>query len=383
MYYFCPIMVTRILYEEIKNACFKGKVILLIGPRQVGKTTLLKKLHADFDVPSIWLNVDEADVMQSLSDADTSTKLRQLVGLKTKLVIIDEAQQIIDIGKKLKLMIDTFPEIQFIVTGSSSLDLRNRMAEPLTGRKKEYYLYPLSTEELVNHSTLIEQKRLLETRLIFGSYPAVVNNYGEEREILKEIAGSYLYKDLLQLEGIRKSSVLEKLLQLIAFQVGSEVSFNELANSIGNIDVATVEKYLDLMEKAYIIFKLPALSRNLRNELKKGKKYYFYDNGVRNVIINNFNPINLRQDKGALWENFLMSERQKFIHYHKIYSNQYFWRTHDRAEIDYIEEREGTLFAYEFKWKGGKTRFPKSFQEAYPNHELLEISVENYLDFLL
>lgn len=376
-------MVTRILYEEIKNACFKGKVILLIGPRQVGKTTLLRQLHTDFNVPSIWLNVDEADVMQSLSDANTSTKLRQLVGLKTKLVIIDEAQQITDIGKKLKLMIDTFPEIQFIVTGSSSLDLRNKMAEPLTGRKKEYHLYPLSTEELVNHSTLLEQKRLLETRLIFGSYPDVVNNYGEEREILKELAGSYLYKDLLQLDGIRKSSILEKLLQLIAFQVGSEVSYNELANSIGNIDVATVEKYLDLLEKAYIIFKLPALSRNLRNELKKGKKYYFYDNGVRNVIINNFNPINLRQDKGALWENFLMSERQKFIHYHKIYSNQYFWRTHDRAEIDYIEEREGTLFAYEIKWKAGKVRFPKSFQEAYPNHELLEISVDNYVDFVL
>jgi predicted AAA+ superfamily ATPase len=376
-------MVSRILYDEIKNICFKGKVILLIGPRQVGKTTLLKKLHADFDVPSIWLNVDEADVMQSLSDADTSTKLRQLVGFKTKLVIIDEAQQIIDIGKKLKLMIDTFPEIQFIVTGSSSLDLRNKMAEPLTGRKKEYHLYPLSTEELINYSSLVEQKRLLESRLIFGSYPAVVTNYGEEKEILKEIAGSYLYKDLLQLDGIRKSSVLEKLLQLIAFQVGSEVSYNELANSIGNIDVATVEKYLDLLEKAYIIFKLPALSRNLRNELKKGKKYYFYDNGVRNVIINNFNPINLRQDKGALWENFLMSERQKFIHYHKIYSNQYFWRTHDRAEIDYIEEREGKLFAYEFKWKAGKTRFPKSFQAAYPNHELLEISVENFVDFVL
>ena len=376
-------MVTRIVYEEIKNACFKGKVILLIGPRQVGKTTLLRQLHADFNVPSIWLNVDEADVMQSLSNADTSTKLRQLVGLKTKLVIIDEAQQIIDIGKKLKLMIDTFPEIQFIVTGSSSLDLRNSMAEPLTGRKKEYHLYPLSTEELVNNSTLIEQKRLLETRLIFGSYPDVVNNYGEEREILKELAGSYLYKDLLQLDGIRKSSILEKLLQLIAFQVGSEVSYNELANSIGNIDVATVEKYLDLLEKAYIIFKLPALSRNLRNELKKGKKYYFYDNGIRNVIINNFNPINLRQDKGALWENYLMSERQKFIHYHKIYSNQYFWRTHDRAEIDYIEEREGKLFAYEFKYKAGKTRFPKSFQEAYPNHELAEVSVENFVDFVL
>ena len=376
-------MVKRIVYEDIKNACFKGKIILLIGPRQVGKTTLLKKLQADFDIPSVWLNVDEADIMQSLSDADTSTKLRQLIGLNTKLVFIDEAQQIVDIGKKLKLMIDTFPEIQFIVTGSSSLDLSNKMEEPLTGRKKEYHLYPLSTEELVNDSTLIEQKRLLETRLIFGAYPEVIKNYGEEKEILQEIAGSYLYKDLLQLESIRKSSVLQKLLQLIAFQVGSEVSYNELANSIGNIDVATVEKYLDLLEKAYILFKLPALSRNLRNELKKGKKYYFYDNGVRNVIINNFNPINLRQDKGALWENFLMSERKKFIHYHKIYSNQYFWRTHDRAEIDYIEEREGKLFAYEFKWKGGKARFPKSFQAAYPNHVLLELSVDNYVDFVM
>ena len=376
-------MITRILYEEIKSACFKGKIILLVGPRQVGKTTLLKKLYSDFDVPSIWLNVDEADIMQSISDADTSTKIRQLIGVNTKLVFIDEAQQIIDVGKKLKLMIDTFPEIQFIVSGSSAFDLKNKMAEPLTGRKTEYQLFPLSTEELVNSSTIVEQKRLLDSRLIFGSYPNVVSNYGEETQILKEIAGSYLYKDLLQIEGIRKSSVLQKLLQLIAFQVGNEVSYNELANAIGNIDVATVEKYLDLLEKAYIIFKLPALSRNLRNELKKGKKYYFFDNGIRNVIINNFNPINLRQDKGALWENFLMSERQKFIHYHKIYCNQYFWRTHDNAEIDYVEEREGRLFAYEFKWKQGKARFPKSFKAAYTNYKLSEISVENYLDFLL
>jgi predicted AAA+ superfamily ATPase len=375
-------MITRVLYNDIKNSCFQGKVILLIGSRQVGKTTLLKKLHADFDVPSIWLNVDEADVMQMLSDADTSTKLRNLVGVNTKLVFVDEAQQIKDIGKKLKLMIDTFPEIQFVVTGSSSLDLKNTMAEPLTGRKKEYNLYPISTEELVNHTSVLEQKRLLETRLVFGSYPTVINNYGAEKEILKELVGSYLYKDILQLEGIRKSSVLEKLLQLIAFQVGSEVSYNELANSIGNIDVATVEKYLDLLEKAYVIFKLPALSRNLRNELKKGKKYYFYDNGVRNVIINNFNPINLRQDKGALWENFLMSERMKYIHYHKIFCSQYFWRTHDKAEIDYIEEREGKLFAYEFKWKQGKARFPKSFREGYPNHELSEVSTENYFNFV-
>lgn len=376
-------MVQRILFEEILNSCFKGKVILLIGPRQVGKTTLLKKIQTEINAPSIWINIDEADIKKSLTEADTSTKLRHLVGVNTKVVFIDEAQQIIDIGLKLKLMIDAFPEIQFIVTGSSSLDLRNSMAEPLTGRKKEFHLYPLSTEELVLNTSQIEQNRLLETRLIYGAYPEVVNNYGEEKEVLKEIAESYLYKDLLQIEGIRKSSVLEKLLQLIAFQVGNEVSYNELANSIGNIDVATVEKYLDLLEKAYIIFKLPALSRNLRNELKKGKKYYFYDNGIRNVIINNFNPIGLRQDKGALWENFLISERQKFIHYHKIYSNRFFWRTHDRAEIDYIEEREGKLFAYEFKWKPGKARFPMSFKEAYPEHELFEVSVENYTDFLL
>lgn len=229
----------------------------------------------------------------------------------------------------------------------------------------------------------MEEKRLLHTRLVYGTYPEVINNPGNEKEVLIEIANSYLYKDILMLDGIRKSSILEKLLQALAFQVGSEVRFHEIAKTIGNINTATVEKYIDLLEKAFIIFKLPGLHRNARNELKKGKKYYFFDNGIRNVLINNFNQIDLRQDIGALWENYLISERYKYTSYHQIYANKYFWRTKDQAEIDYIEERDGNLNAFEIKWTPKNVRFPKSFQEAYPNNICKVLDKENYTDFLL
>ena len=304
-------MIHRDLEKNILDTCFKGKIILLLGARQVGKTTLLKEILSKIDVSHVWLNVDEADILQAFETATTSTQLLQLIGKKNRLVVMDEAQQISDIGKKLKLIYDTDPEIQIIATGSSSFDLQNKMAEPLTGRKRTFYLYPLSYKEISRGQSILEAKRLLDTRLIFGSYPEVVNNPGDEKSILIEIANSYLYKDILKLDNICKPTHIEKLLQALAFQVGSEVSYNELSRIIGNIDTATIEKYLDLLEKAFIIFKLPALSRNLRNEIKKGKKYYFYDNGIRNVLINNFAGIDFRQDKGALWENFLIAERIK------------------------------------------------------------------------
>ncbi|MDY9917491.1 hypothetical protein SAMN05216365_12619 [Porphyromonadaceae bacterium NLAE-zl-C104] len=375
-------MKLRDLQQTIQSSCFKGKIILLLGARQVGKTTLLKEVISQIDIPSIWLNVDEADILQAFETATTSTQLLQLIGKNNKLVVIDEAQQITDIGKKLKLIYDTNPDIQVIATGSSSFDLQNKMAEPLTGRKRTFYLYPLSYKEIAQDQSVLEARRLLETRLIFGSYPEVVNNPGSEKSTLIEIANSYLYKDILKLDNIRKPTHIEKLLQSLAFQAGSEVSYNELAQTIGNIDTATVEKYIDLLEKAFIIFKLPALSRNLRNEIKKGKKYYFYDNGIRNVLINNFSGIDLRQDKGALWENFLISERIKNNHYQGRYTNMYFWRTHDKAEIDYIEEEDGLLSAFEFKWKAQKVRFANSFLEAYPNHETAVISRENFEHFV-
>lgn len=374
-------MVTRILQEKIENACFRNKIILLLGARQVGKTTLLKKVVESLHVTTKWLNADEADILSELSQADTSTRLLNLIGQNTELVIIDEAQQIPGIGLKLKLLHDTKPELQIIATGSSAFDLMNQMQEPLTGRKRTFYLFPISYAELVNQTNLLEARRVLENRLIYGSYPDVINNPGNEKEILIEIAQSYLYKDILKLDGIRKPAQLQKLLQALAFQTGSEVSYHELSNTIGNIDSNTVEKYIDLLEKTHVIYKLPALNRNMRNEIKKGKKYYFIDNGIRNVLISNFSPIEFRLDKGALWENFLLSERMKSNHYAAQNPNTYFWRTHDQAEIDYIEEQDGLLNAYEIKWKETKNRFPESFLNAYPRHQTQVVNKDNFYAF--
>ena len=375
-------MIKRDLLESIRSSCFEGKVILLLGARQVGKTTLLTEVLGKTEIPSVWLNADESDVLQSFTNATTSTQLLQLIGSNNKLVVIDEAQQIPHIGKKLKLIYDTNPDIQVIATGSSSFELQNNMNEPLTGRKNTFYLYPVSYKETAETTSSLEAKRLLDTRLVYGFYPDVINNPGNEKDVLVEIANSYLYKDILQLESIRKPHHIEKLLQALAFQVGSEVSYNELAQTVGNMDTATVEKYLNLLEKAFVVFKLPAFSRNLRNEIKKGKKYYFFDNGIRNVLISNFSTPEMRFDKGALWENFLISERLKHNSYTKNYANTYFWRTHDKAEIDYIEEQDGVLNAFEFKWKERKVNFSRSFQEAYPNHTKTVVSRENFEKFV-
>ncbi|HPX79941.1 MAG TPA: ATP-binding protein [Bacteroidales bacterium] len=375
-------MITRDLLDSIISSCFKGKIILLLGARQVGKTTLLKEVVKQMDEPYVWLNADESDIYEAFVNAGTSTQLLQLVGPNNKLAVIDEAQQIPDIGKKLKLLYDTYPHIQIIATGSSSFELQDRTAEALTGRKMVFYLYPISYKEIVENTSPLEAKRMLDIRLVFGLYPNVVNNPGYEKEILIEIANSYLYKDILQIEGIRKPAHIENLLRALAFQVGNEVSYNELSRTVGNINAATVEKYLDIFEKAYIIYKLPALSRNLRNEIKKGKKYYFYDNGIRNVLISNFSFPQMRIDKGALWENFLISERLKNNHYNKKFVNSYFWRTHDKAEIDYIEETDGALHAFEFKWTDKKVKFPNSFLEAYPNHSTTIIRKSNFETFV-
>lgn len=375
-------MFQRKLKERLKEDCFTGKVILLIGARQVGKTTLLKQLIKELDEQSIWFNADEADILELFTKATTSTQLLQHIGNK-RLVVIDEAQQIPDIGKKLKLIYDTRPDIQLIATGSSSFELQNRMNEPLTGRKITHYLYPFSYEEIVENTSLLEARRTLEKHLIYGTYPDVLNNPGKEKQVLTELASSYLYKDILQLEDIRKTSHIEKLLRALAFQVGSEVNYHELSNLVGNISSVTVEKYLDLFEKTFIVFKLPAFSRNLRNEIKKGKKYYFYDNGIRNVLISDFRMPEMRQDKGALWENYIISERLKYNQYHENYVNNYFWRTHDRAEIDYIEESDGQINAYEIKWMKKKASFPNSFLTAYPNNTTAILNRENFEAFIM
>lgn len=376
--------IERDLKAVLESKIGKGKVLLLIGPRQVGKTTLLKNILTSISSEKkvqFW-NCDESDVRQFLSEAN-SAKLKSFVG-NSDFIVIDEAQRVKDVGLTIKLLHDSFPNVQLAVTGSSSLDLSNSINEPLTGRKFEYNLFPFSTNELVNHTSMLEEMRLLKNRLVYGFYPDVVNNPGEEKEILTNIVNSYLYKDLFEFQDIRKSSVIEKLVQALALQVGSEVSFNELGNLLG-IDTVTVQRYVDLLEKAYVIFHIRSFSRNVRNELKKSIKIYFYDNGVRNSVISNFLPVELRSDIGALWENFLISERIKNNAYHNKHAKYYFWRTTQKQEIDFIEEVDQNLFAYEFKYNPKKvnSKCPVTFSNNYPNVPFDVITSENYMDFVV
>ncbi|RMD91490.1 MAG: ATP-binding protein [Calditrichaeota bacterium] len=374
-------MIRRLLLSTLKQRLFRGKAIILLGARQVGKTTLLQTLSSELENQVLWLNGDEPDVRANLSDA-TSTYLKALIG-NQKVVIIDEAQRISNIGLTLKLIVDQIPEVQLIASGSSSLNISSKINEPLTGRKYEYLLFPLSFEEMVQHHSLLEERRLLEHRLVYGYYPDIVTHPGEEKELLRFLTESYLYKDLLSLEQLKRPALLDKLLQVLALQIGNEVSYLEIAQLIG-ADKQTVERYIDLMEKTFVLFRLNAYSRNVRNEIKKGKKVYFWDNGIRNAIIKNFSPLSLRTDVGALWENFLISERLKFLHYHNIDTRTFFWRTTQQQEIDYIEQRDGKLFAFEFKWNPAtKVRFPKTFLRAYPNSRCEAVHREHFEKFLL
>ncbi len=373
-------MINRVIEKAIIESFDKRKIIILSGARQVGKTTIARKTADKSNLKTLWLNGDEPDVRKMLTDV-TSVQLKALVG-KHELLVIDEAQRITNIGITLKLMIDNLKDVQIFATGSSSFDLANLINEPLTGRKYDYFLFPLSFNELVNHTSLLDEKRSLENRLIYGAYPDVINNPGEEREILKTLSDSYLYKDLFAFEQLKKPAILEKLLQALALQMGNQVSYNELGQLIG-ADNQTIERYIGLLEKSYVIFRIGTLSRNLRNELKKTRKIYFYDNGIRNAIINDFSNLDLRMDVGALWENYLISERMKVNHYSKRWVNTFFWRTRAQQEIDYIEERDGRLFAYEFKWNPKKkVRIPSTFTKAYPHAETEILSKDNYTDFL-
>ncbi len=374
-------MIQRELLDKIQNRLFKQKAIIITGPRQAGKTTLIRLLLSQINQPFVWFNADEPNV-PNLFQSIASFEIKNLIG-KNRIIVIDEAQRIKGIGLTLKLIVDTFPDIQVIATGSSSFDLLDEINEPLTGRKFEFQLYPFSFGELVNENGIIEEKRLLNQRLVFGSYPDVVNNPDDSVETLSLLADSYLYKDLFRLESIKKPDLLVKLLQLLSYQVGSEVSHNELAQNLSS-DPKTVEKYITLLEKAFVVFRLQALSRNLRNEIKKSRKVYFFDNGIRNAIINNFSPINMRQDVGALWENYLISERIKLAAYNSIYSNRFFWRTKLQQEVDYVEEREGKMWAYEFKFNPSKSAFlSRTFISNYPENNFQLINSENYSEFLL
>ena len=370
-------MIVRVLTSIIWSNFNKGKAIVLIGTRQVGKTTLVNSLLKD--IPFLFLDGDDAVVSDTLANANTET-LKNIIG-NYKYVFIDEGQRIPNIGLKLKIIVDQIKNVQVIVSGSFAFDINHLTQEPLTGRKFEYHLYPISWNEFESNVGFIKAQQQLELRLLYGMYPDVINNFGNEYEILKNLVSSYLYKDVLSLAGIRKSEVLEKILQALAFQVGSEVSYNEIAQLVG-VDKNTVNNYIDLLEKAFVIFRLNSFSKNLRNEIKANRKIYFYDNGVRNMLIGNFNSLDFRQDKGALWENFLVSERLKMLSYSQSLSRSYFWRTTQQQEIDYIEVNGDAVSAFEFKWSSNKKiKLPKSFQETYqPSFSV--ISKENFREFL-
>jgi predicted AAA+ superfamily ATPase len=368
-------MIPRLIESSLKKRLFKGKAILLFGARQTGKSTLAISLRSGQTQDRLILNGDDADVREALSNT-TATKLRAIIGNK-KVVVIDEAQRIENVGLTLKIIVDQLKNVQVIATGSSSFELSNNVNEPLTGRKYEFMLYPLSFEEMVNHHGLLEEKRLIEHRLIYGYYPEIVTSPGEEEERMKLLASSYLYKDVLMLEQIKKPALLENLLYALALQVGNEVNLGELGQLI-NSDRKTVEKYIDLLEKAFVIFQLPAFAKNVRNEIKKGKKIYFYDCGIRNAIINNFKPLSSRTDVGALWENFIIVERIKHLRYAGKDAKFYFWRTTQQQEIDLIEEKDGELTAFEFKWnKNAKAKIPLTFSENYPGAKGMVVTPEN------
>lgn len=373
-------MIRRIQEDNIRNDLWLKKATIILGARQTGKTTLLKQLCGN-DPETIFFNGDEPDIREILSNAN-SVQLKNLIGLAST-IIIDEAQLIPNIGLCLKLITDHLQGIRLFVSGSASIDLGNQINEPLTGRKIEYPLFPLSFGEMVKHHGLLQEKRNLDHRMVFGYYPEIVSSPGSEIKLLKNLSGSYLYKDILSLGEIKKPVLLDKLLKALALQIGSEVSYNELSQTIG-ADKETVERYIDLLEKSFILFRLNALSRNIRNEIKKGKKIYFYDNGIRNALIGNFQSFEVRSDKGALWENFIVSERVKRLNYINFYGNIYFWRTSQQQEIDFIEEQDGQFSAYEFKLSPKKNgKFSTTFTNSYPIAQCEVISPENIERFLL
>jgi hypothetical protein len=376
-------MLKRYIESKLRERLFSGKTILLLGPRQVGKTTLAQAVMQQFPGPdALWLTGDDPAAVQVLSGA-TLARLRGMVG-QHRLIVVDEAQRIPNIGSTLKLLHDNFPGIQVLATGSSALDLAEQTSEPLTGRKLEYLMLPFSFAELVAHHGLVEERGSIGDRLVFGSYPEVITQPSRAREALNLLANSYLYKDLFRLEQLKKPALLENIVRALAFQVGAEVSYNEIGQLVGSAP-QTVEKYVDLLEKAFIVFRLPSLSQNARNEIKKGRKVYFYDNGIRNAVIGNFAPLETRTDVGALWENYLVAERYKFVEQQQSFAKRYFWRTVDQQEIDYIEALDGLYSGYEFKWnpKQAKAKMPAAFAKNYAPNHFSVITPENYDTFLL
>jgi len=373
-------IVKRAIYERIKSYLFKGKAIIIYGARQVGKTTLVKQFINEFRDNSVYFNADEPDVRLNLSNK-TSTELKNFIGNK-KLVVIDEAQRIQDIVITIKLIVDNFPDIQIIATGSSSFDISQNISESLAGRKYEFFLFPFSAEEILQFQNKLEFERNLYQRLVYGCYPEILLKPDNIREKIKDVAYSYSYKDVLNYQKIRKPEIIDKLLTALSLQIGCEVSYNELASHL-SIDKNTVEAYIRILEESFIIFRLSPFSRNLRNELKKMRKIYFYDNGIRNAFINNFNSIEFRDDIGKLWENYIISERIKYLKNNGIDANFYFWRTKQKQEIDYLEFYDGKILAREIKWSDKRMKkIPQSFIESYKDVDFDVITTKNYLEFI-
>lgn len=375
-------MIPRLLTPKLQPYLGSKKALIIVGPRQVGKTTLIRTLTQTANLDALWLSGDDPQVRASLHDI-SSPQLKTIIG-NYKTVVVDEAQRLHNAGLTLKLVTDQLEGVQLLVTGSSALDLAAETKESLVGRKFEFLLLPLSFREMADHHGYLTERSLLEHRMLYGYYPEVVNSSDPAlaQRVLNELTEGLMYKDLLMLDSLKKPTLLVKILQALALQMGGEVSYREVGQLVG-ADQVTVERYISLLEQAYIVFRLSAFSRNLRNEIKRTRKIYFYDNGIRNSILRNFAPLALRQDTGALWENFLMVERLKYNLYNDRFCNAYFWRSTTQQEIDYIEEKDGILHAFEFKWqiKRGKS-FPASFLEAYPGTQTATIAQENFSSFL-
>lgn len=375
--------IKRFLLSQLVKSLQAGKVLVLYGPRQVGKTTLVKELLQRLPLRSKFVNADELLYREVLA-SQSSQRLGELLG-DAEILVIDEAQRVPEIGLNLKILVDTFPHAKVVATGSASFELANKISEPLTGRKLTFNLFPVSYGEMQDTFGKLEARDQLERWLVWGGYPAIVatDDPSLRERLLGELVGSYLYRDILELDGLRRADKVVDLLRLLAFQIGQEVTTSELAVSLA-LNRQTIERYLDMLEKVFVIFKVNGFSRNLRKEVTKNSRYYFYDNGVRNSLIQNFNPLALRNDVGQLWENFLVVERRKTNQIAGRSVNSYFWRTYDQKEIDSIEEHGGRLYGYEFKWQAGDIRraVRNEFSEAYPDSELTIINRENFEGFL-
>jgi predicted AAA+ superfamily ATPase len=377
-------IIERIIFKDFQKQIKPGKVLILLGARRVGKTHLLKRVISNLDErETLILNGEDQKTIDRMAVRSVEN-FKLLLG-QTNFLVIDEAQNIPDIGLKLKLIVDEIPDVSVIVSGSSMFELNNKLGEPLVGRSHVVQLFPFAQIEYQTQENLIETDAKLEQRLIYGSYPELLHltTSEEKTDYLEGLVNSYLFKDILAYEGIKKADKIIDLLRLIAFQIGSEVSIDELAMNLKGISRNTIESYLDLLSKVFIIYPIRGFSRNLRKEISKSNRWYFYDNGIRNALIRNYNPLNLRNDTGQLWENYLMSERMKVNSYLKRRVNMYFWRTYDQQEIDLIEESGTNLAAFEFKWNKRKVKTPTAWKNNYSEATFEVINNENYINFVL